>query len=282
MKAITWWEVHFKSDSIDDLIGHAVFNGAAGGQVLGDNAGVLFVQGDEKLKQIATLLKQYGVCDLKSTLVQEKNWVQQCEQLWNEVSIGNLKIIPIESSASVANDCDRKSDSCIYLIPGTGFGTGHHATTAKCIEYLQDPRLQQINPSNALDIGCGSGILAIAIHRLFPSAKVLALDNDPLALENAADNISINQATDWIKLLCGELSTVAGRFELIVANIYAEVLIQLEPRIIELIDRNGVLILSGISSAKLPLLLERYRNWEILSSSEDAGWCSLLLARSKE
>jgi ribosomal protein L11 methyltransferase len=134
------------------------------------------------------------------------------------------------------------SDTVIVeLDPGLAFGTGHHATTALCLELLD---VADLAGKTVLDYGCGSGILAIAALRL-GAAQAVAVDHDPQALEATRSNALDNGVTDRLQVLAPE-DLPAMRADVLLANILSRTLVDLAPRLTELLARGGTLALSGI------------------------------------
>ncbi|MCY3865204.1 MAG: 50S ribosomal protein L11 methyltransferase [Chloroflexi bacterium] len=139
----------------------------------------------------------------------------------------------------------------IALDPGMAFGTGTHPTTQLCLEALE----RHSQPAlDVLDLGSGSGILAIAAAKL-GARKVLALDIDPVAVAATADNAQANGVSDKIIAECGGLKTVlpsARRFDLVIVNILARVIMQLaEAGLGEILRPGGAAIFSGIIDSQL-------------------------------
>jgi ribosomal protein L11 methyltransferase len=136
----------------------------------------------------------------------------------------------------------------IVIEPGRAFGTGHHGSTAGCLALLE--RVSSRRPvSDALDIGTGSGILAIAAARLGVRA-VLAVDNDPDAVAVAAANTVLNDVADRVRCVVGdtELAAVSspGQYALVLANLLASAHLGLSRRYRTLVDPGGFLVLGGI------------------------------------
>lgn len=129
----------------------------------------------------------------------------------------------------------------VELDPGLAFGTGHHATTALCLELLDAADLAG---KTVLDYGCGSGILAIAALRL-GAARAVAVDHDPQALEATRSNALDNGVADRLQVLAPE-DLPAMRADVLLANILSRTLVELAPRLTELLVAGGVLGLSGI------------------------------------
>lgn len=124
------------------------------------------------------------------------------------------------------------------------FGSGEHETTASCLEFM--PRIPGIKGCRALDLGTGTGILAIAAARL-GAASVVALDLEWPAARSCAENVCLNNMEERVVSVCGELSAIASRpFELVMANIYADILLPLADRLVKLTRPGGYLLLSGI------------------------------------
>jgi ribosomal protein L11 methyltransferase len=141
----------------------------------------------------------------------------------------------------------------VELDPGLAFGTGHHATTALCLEWLDATDLRG---KTVLDYGCGSGILAIAALRLGASLAI-AVDHDPQALEATRDNAAENEVADRIEVYAPQdqppLTT-----DVLVANILAGPLVELAPRLAELVAPGGSLALSGILVDQAPAVARAY------------------------
>lgn len=135
----------------------------------------------------------------------------------------------------------------IIIEPKMAFGTGHHPTTALCLEVISLMyREGRLSPSmRFLDLGTGSGILGLACAKLGLSG--IGLDTDPLAIDNAQENKTVNEVGDSFSVDLGSVEKVAGQqFDCILANILAEPLIALAPEISALRKQGGVLVLSGL------------------------------------
>lgn len=130
----------------------------------------------------------------------------------------------------------------LILDPGMAFGTGTHATTSLCLVGL-DRLLAEKGALDVLDVGTGSGILAIAA-KLLGAGRVVGTDNDPVAVRVARENATLNKVE--IELSTKDVAAVGGRFPLVVANIMAHVLIDLAPQIADKVAPGGRLLLSGI------------------------------------
>jgi ribosomal protein L11 methyltransferase len=164
----------------------------------------------------------------------------------------------------------------LELDPGLAFGTGTHATTALCLEWLDR---QVRGGEQVLDYGCGSGILALAALKLGADAA-LACDIDPQALMATRENASKNGLAAKIRV-AEDPETVAGHFDLVLANILARPLIELAPRLATHCRAGGVMALAGMLARQAAEVAEAYRPWfDIAPESEREGW-SLLAGRRR-
>ncbi len=210
--------------------------------------------------------------------IEETNWVQACNEVLEEVSAGPITIKPINCREDLP--LERGHANTIYLIPGMGFGTGHHVTTRSALTLLSHSFVKETNPGRALDVGTGSGILALGAVSLY-GCSVDAFDTDSMAVDNAVENIEINGFTDKIKVSTGSIDSYFLTYDLIMANIYAEVLSQLEKSIRHRVTPGKPLIVSGIMQARLSLIEGSYLpdTWKLIDAIEENGWVSRLYER---
>ncbi len=132
----------------------------------------------------------------------------------------------------------------IILGPGRAFGSGEHETTLSVLEMLQ--QLPSIAGAKVLDLGAGTGILAIAAAKL-GAGEVIAVDIDPDAVEATRRNARLNGVQDKVTCMLGDLKQVPeGGFDLILANLYGDILLALAPELAEKLKPRGHMILSGI------------------------------------
>ncbi|MCA9670634.1 MAG: 50S ribosomal protein L11 methyltransferase [Myxococcales bacterium] len=166
----------------------------------------------------------------------------------------------------------------VELDPGQAFGTGLHASTRLCVSALERSARLGPAPSDALDVGCGTGILAIVIARLWPSCRVLAVDNDPIAVEVARENVARNGLSDRIKVEQRSAADLDGQYGIVTANLTFEALVELAPVLRERIGDFGRLIMSGLLSERARELQQVYTHDLILESEyteEQDGWRSV-------
>ncbi|HVV87489.1 MAG TPA: 50S ribosomal protein L11 methyltransferase [Kofleriaceae bacterium] len=175
-------------------------------------------------------------------------------------------------------------DVVIDLDPGMAFGTGTHATTRLVLAELERLADEGAAPARVLDVGAGSGILAIAAARLWPGAAVLAVDNDPIAVAACAENVGANGLAARVTSEATPLAAVGGAFPLVLANIQAHVLRDLRVDLTARLAAGGTLVLSGLLTPQAPAVAEEYvagglRLVAIRPSPDDAAWSSAVLVR---
>ena len=175
-------------------------------------------------------------------------------------------------------------DVVIDLDPGMAFGTGTHASTRLVMEELQDIADRELTPTRILDVGCGSGILAIAAVKRWPSATCVAIDNDQLAVDATNDNASINRVADRIVASLDALASLGEQFPLVLANIQAHVLRALMSDLIARVAVGGNLILSGLLTPQAEPLAHEFvgsgmRILRLRASQHDPQWSSVTLTK---
>ncbi len=171
-------------------------------------------------------------------------------------------------------------DVVIDLDPGMAFGTGTHASTRLVLEHLQVLADTGVSPARILDVGCGSGILAIAAVKRWPAASCVAIDNDPIAVQASAENALHNKVADRIDASVTPLPDLTETFPLVLANIQAHVLRELKAALIA--RTQGTLILSGLLTPQAQPLADEFvaagmKLVRVRASAEDPQWSSVVL-----
>jgi ribosomal protein L11 methyltransferase len=175
-------------------------------------------------------------------------------------------------------------DVPIDLDPGMAFGTGTHASTRLVLEELQTLADGPTTPARVLDVGCGSGILAIAAVKRWPTATCIAVDNDPIAITATDDNAAVNRVTDRIAASTRGLDELSEAFPLVLANIQAHVLRALMAQLIEKTAPGGTLVLSGLLTPQAQPLADEFvaagmRLVQVRASTDDPQWSCAVLVR---
>lgn len=209
--------------------------------------------------------------------LQEADWENNWKQYYKPMEIGErLLVIPQWEQA------DAKGRIPLILDPGLTFGTGSHATTRLCLQAL-DARIH--GGERILDLGCGSGILSIAALRL-GAASAFACDIDDKCRTVAYENAALNGITaDTYTVRTGDVLTddtlraeMGTGYDMVVANIVADVIIALAPAVRPLLKEGGIFLCSGIIDDRADEVAQHLRNagWEIVETRSSEGWFSYL------
>lgn len=162
----------------------------------------------------------------------------------------------------------------LVIDPGRAFGTGLHATTQLCLERIcLEASRGAFRPRTVLDLGCGSGILALACARLFEPERLVAIDIDPEAAETCRENAALNDLQGAMDIRAGTLDDVpSGPYDLVLANIRPNALVPIASALRNCVGPNARVVLSGILDEESPNVLQVYEQagW-VLDSTEGSG-----------
>ena len=187
------------------------------------------------------------------------------------VRIGRLRIVPAQSGPE---------PDTLRLVDAAAFGTGLHPTTALCLEAIENA-MPIAHPESMLDVGTGSGVLALGALRL-GVPRATAIDIDDEALRVAAENARLNALADRLQLLRGGPETISGTWPLVVANVLPAPLIEMAPVLVRRLGHHGRLVLSGIPVSVQHDVHEAYRRlgMRYVEVKSRAGWVALVLEAS--
>jgi len=205
--------------------------------------------------------------------VPDQDWARRSQESLRAIEAGGLLIAP-------PWDVPKGSTPVIIIEPSTGFGTGHHATTRLCLQTLQrmaGPNRSGLQGARVLDIGTGSGVLALAAWKL-GAADVVAVDNDPDALDNARANIERNGAGPSIDIICDDLEGLRiERADVVLANLTGAVLVRHAEKLRGLAVAGGYLVLSGFAPLDAAVILAAFKGATAVDQSSEGDWSSLSL-----
>jgi ribosomal protein L11 methyltransferase len=211
----------------------------------------------------------------------EQNWVARSLEGLKPVRAGRFLVHGSHDRARV-----RENDIAIEVEAGEAFGTGHHGTTAACLLAI-DHVLRSRPVRNALDLGTGTGVLAIAIAKA-GKAPVLASDIDPVATRIAEENARLNGVAGLVHAVTAPgltkvIFAEAGPFDLIVANILAGPLVTLAPAIRRHLAPGGTVILSGLLETQRARIVAAYRaqSLRLARGYPREGWLTLAFERNR-
>src|SRR5690348_14237925 len=213
--------------------------GALGTETTDTKVTAYFSETPDRESVRSELLEALRIYDLPSSSVRDMNlrevenrdWLEEWKKSWQPVEVGRFIIAPPWTTLN--NTPDR---IVIRIEPGMAFGTGTHETTRLCLHAIE----KNFNGGSFLDVGTGTGILAIAAARMFPDARIEACDTDADAIEIARENAK----TENIEFRVGSVDDTTTSADLVCANLTADVILQLLPALIRVTC--GRLILSGI------------------------------------
>lgn len=268
-------------DAFDGLCADLLELGAAGTAVDRAPEITCYLEGDQaKADQFVAALRNFN-CELISvSKVSNENWTGACPDVWEPIRAGTIEVVPVQSS----EDPRPTTKDSIRIIPGLGFGTGHHATTRMVlVELCEYAKELRTSPPRIFDLGTGSGILAIAAAKLLNS-NVEGNDIELGAIDNATDNIALNGLQDKISISNKDITEFSGHYDLILANVYGEVLMNLAPEVTRLSKTGTTAILSGITEIVWDQVWSVYggkHGWSLVSEQNEGGWICARLVYSK-
>ena len=237
---------------------------------------------EEEIRESFAALLSDGYADLaiEKEVLPDIDWIAKSLEGLKPVRAGRFLV-----HGSHDRDKVGASDIAIEIDAGQAFGTGHHGTTAGCLEVIETV-LKSRTITNALDLGTGSGVLAIAVRKL-RNIPVLATDIDPIAVRVARENVRRNGISSGIDMQTapGFHSTAFSRhgpFDLIIANILARPLIKMAPQLVANLAPGGTVILSGILAEQRWKVLAAYNGAKMrhVKTIWRNGWVTIHLDRA--
>jgi len=216
-----------------------------------------------KLKELNETLPQPLPLEFKSEEKENIDWIQKYQNSVQPIEAGPFYIHPqwYEPVEGKIN---------ILINPALAFGSGHHATTYSCLEAIGE----NVKDGNTLlDVGCGSGILALAARKL--GAEVSLCDTDPLAVDSAKENFALNNET-FTEIWEGSANKSDKKYDIVVANIIADVLRAISNQLKERLDKNSLLIISGILDKKEDIVTPAFSDLKLISRKQKDEWITLI------
>lgn len=221
---------------------------------------------NEKMRELNDLGIDTGLAKVESEKMHEEDWANNWKKYYKPTKIGERIVVK-----PIWEEYDAKENELVLeLDPGMAFGTGTHETTRMCIQAL-DKYVKE--DSTVFDVGCGSGILAIAAAKL-GAKKAIGVDLDPVAVESANENVGLNNL-DNIEILYGNLvEVIDGKADIVVANIIAEVICILTEDVKRVLKKDGYFITSGIIHDRVDMVTNKLEEtgFEVLEINKDGEW----------
>jgi ribosomal protein L11 methyltransferase len=211
-------------------------------------------------------LEAAALIDLTTREVPDRDWLAEWKRDWQPVQVGRFIIAPPWSEITGER-------MVIRIEPGMAFGTGTHETTRLCLKAIE----KHFRGGSFLDVGTGTGILAMAAARLFPEAHVEAVDTDPEAIGIARENARLNGVANQIEFQVGSVSEQTSSADLVCANLTAPVIVELLPLLLG--ATCGRLVLSGILAEQSELVRSRLQELgtDNFETEQDGEWIALVV-----
>jgi ribosomal protein L11 methyltransferase len=241
-----------------------------------ESNGKIIVRSEDDLENLeyavnlfAEELSKNGLDISVTTTIEQKeniDWIEKYRSSIQPIEVGKFYVRPTW--------CEAK-DGLINIIidPALAFGSGHHPTTNSCLNFIS----KYINKDDTLlDVGCGSGILSIAANKI--GANVDICDTDELAIENSTKNFQLNNAIinkSWV----GSSNKAITTYDVVVANIVADVLLLISKDLKKALKDKSILILSGILTTYKDRIVEKFNDLEVIDIYEDKEWTSIVLKK---
>lgn len=279
-----WYELHVPvPEPLRDLVlAHLAAAGTSGCQEL-DEEIVAYFRSDLPPRPVARLLRRemarlgYELPPgaLRIRRVRARDWVRRWRASLTPVQV-SPRILICPSWQAVVSPAE---GILLVLDPGMAFGSGHHATTRGVLLLLEEFVVQR---RRVLDVGTGSGILAIAAAK-FGAPRVWACDSDPQAIFVARDNLRANEVAGIVRLWAGSIDACRGMdFDLVMANITTQVLTPLIPALRRLLAPDGVLLVSGIIDRDEYGFVQALQQWglRVIRRLQIEEWISFAATRN--
>ena len=228
----------------------------------------------KKLSELKSYGLKIGQAEVSASYIKDEDWNTVWQKFYHPIDFSrHLAIVPEWEQYKPAF----KDQNIIKLDPGLAFGTGSHKTTQLALLGLEQIL---IKPETVCDVGTGSGILAIA-SSILGARSVLATDISDEAITAANENISLNNLTNIKVQKTNLLNKVTAKYDIIVANILAEILLDLIPELDEHLTSNGKVIFSGIDCDQIEKIKKALtaNGFQIILSMQQGRWIGLIIER---
>ncbi len=204
---------------------------------------------------------------IEYSVKENEDWIEKYKKAIDPIHVGDFYIHP-----SWVEDAPEKHN--IIIDPALAFGSGHHETTYGCLLLLQKYVKAQ---DTLLDVGCGSGILGLCATKL--GASVDLCDTDEQAIQSTEDNFKLNKA-NYHTLWKGSVQKRTHTYDVVLANIIADVLIMLSSDLQSAVRENGILILSGILDKYVDKVEAKFASMKLVEKYQRKEWFTLVLQRN--
>ena len=232
--------------------------------------------------ELALLSSAFGTTGFAISEIPETDWVSKVQRDLKAVRVGRFWVY-----GSHLRDAVPEGVIPLEIQSSMAFGTGHHPTTAGCLSVLDDFAREGREFVAVADIGCGTGVLAMAAAKLWPGA-IVATDIDPVAIEVAAANFAANSISGRIELRAAAgfqhpVHRRAGPYDLALANLHRDPLLELVAEFSEFLREGGTAVLSGLLETQARDVVDAYRSrgFKLIESREGNDWATVTFRKGR-
>lgn len=224
---------------------------------------------EEYAKGLSSVRKISNDLKISLNLKENKDWLGEYKKAVKPILVDKIYIRPSweEPLSGVTN---------IIIDPALAFGSGHHESTNSCLQLLQK---YTKSGDTALDVGCGSGILSIALAKL--GCNVDACDTDEQATQSSLSNAQLNEVK-FNKIWTGSIANLEQKYDIVVANIIADVIFMLSNDLKKSLKKGGYLVLSGILNKYEDRIKDTFKDLELLEIKQANDWVSFVYKEMDE
>ena len=262
--------IDVRTDAADLLLAIVDDFGPTALEERGPSVRIFFATASDRDSAQQTLAAQF---DATSIDVDDGDWARRSQENLKAITVGRITVAPPWSTEALSPE---PSALRIVVLPSMGFGTGHHVTTRLCLAALQTIEL---TGRELLDVGTGSGVLAIAGDRL-GAARAIGIDFDPDAIQSARENLDLNPDARHVTF---ETIDLAARplpaADVVTANLTGALLVRSAGALLGAVRAGGILILSGIQAHERDDVRQAFANTEVCWEREEDGWIGIAVKK---
>jgi ribosomal protein L11 methyltransferase len=240
---------------------------------------VFFHAADARDRALAALRAEFADLSLHAVDVPDDDWAARSQASLRAIRVGGIVVAPPWDVPDVGRGgtpdlAGREGPPCVVIIqPSMGFGTGHHATTRLCLQALQELDLRG---RTVLDVGTGSGVLAIAAQKL-GAARSVGIDDDADAIHAARENVALNRGVAVELHVLDLRATTPSPFDVVLANLTGALLLATAGRLQESTRTRGALILSGFMQHEEAEVLAAFTRMRLVDRRQEDEWVCVTL-----